>query len=88
MTIPTVTVNKAVTLMITLRDIDNDFVFNNSDKITVNVLLDKYMEHIFVQPIKEVSGGRYEASFTANRCGYHTISIIADGHHIPGSPYK
>ena len=74
--------------MITLRDIDNDFVINNSDKITVNVLFDKTMEYVFVKPIKEVSDGRYEASFTASRCGYHTISIIVDGHHIPGSPCK
>ena len=88
MTIPTVTVNKEATLMITLRDIDNDFVINNSDKITVNVLFDKTMEHVFVKPIKEVSGGIYEASFTANRCGYYMISIIVDGHHIPASPYK
>ena len=74
--------------MITLRDIDNDFVINNSDKITVNVLFDKTMEHVFVKPIKEVSGGSYEASFTTNRCGYYMISIIVDGHHIQGSPYK
>ena len=88
MNIPTVTVNKEATLMITLRDIDNDFVINNSDKITVNVLFDKTMEHVFVKPIKEVSGGRYEASFTAYRCGYYMISIIVDGHHVPASPYK
>ena len=74
--------------MITLRDINNDFVINNSDKITVNVLFDKTMEHAFVKPIEEVSGGRYEASFTAIRCGYYMISIIVNGHHIPGSPHK
>ena len=45
-------------------------------------------EAIQVIPIKEVGGGRYEASFTASRCGYYMISIIVDGHHIPGSPYK
>ena len=88
MTIPTVTVNKEATLMITLRDIDNDFVINNSDKITVNVLFDKTMEHVFVKPVEEVSGGIYKASFTANKCGYYMISIIVDGHHIPGSPFK
>ena len=74
--------------MITLRDIDNDFVINNSDKITVNVLFDKTMERVFVKSVKEVSGGRYEASFTANRCGYYMISITVEGYHIPGSPYK
>ena len=88
MTIPTVTVNKEATLMITLRGIDNDFVINKSDKITVNVLFDKTKEHVFVKPIDEVGDGRYEASFTATRCGYYMISIIVDGHNIPGSPYK
>ena len=88
MTIPTVTVNKEATLMITLRDIDNDFVINKSDKIIVNILFDKTMEHVFVKPIKEVSSGNYKASFTASRCGYYTISIIVDGYHTPSSPYK
>ena len=88
MIIPTVTVNKEATLMITLRDSDNDFVINYSDKITVDVLFDKTMEHVFVKPVEEVSGGIYEASFTANKCGYYMISIIVDGHHIPGSPFK
>ena len=88
MTIPTVTVNKETTLIITLRNIDNEFVINKSDKLTVNVSFDKTMESVTVKPIKEVGGGKYEASFTASRYGYHMISIIIDGHHIPGSPYK
>ena len=88
MTIPIVTVNKEAILIITLRDSYNDFVINKSDKITVKVLFDKNMEHACIKPIKEVGDGRYEASFTATRCGYYMISIIVDGHHIPGSPYK
>ena len=88
MTIPTVTVNKEATLIITLRNEHNDLVVNEHEKIMVTVLFDKTMESVFVNPIKEVGGGRYEASFTASRCGYYMISIIVDGHHIPGSPYK
>ena len=88
MTIPTVTVNKEATLMITLRDSDNDFVIGQSHKLTVTVLFDKTMEQVSVNSIKKVGGGRYEASFTASRCGYYMISIIVNGHHIPGSPYK
>ena len=87
-TIPTITVNKEAILMIALRDIDNDIVINKSDKVTVNVLFDKTKEHALVKPIKELNGGIYATSFTATRCGYYTISIIVDGHHIPGSPYK
>ena len=74
--------------MITLRNKHNDLVIDEHESITVTVLFDKTMESVFVHPIKEVGGGRYEASYTASRCGYHTISIIVDGYHIPGSPYK
>ena len=88
MTIPTVTVNKEATLMITLRNKHNDLVIDESEKILACVLFDKTMESVFVNPIKEVGGGRYEASFTASRCGHYMISITVDGHHIPGSPYK
>ena len=88
MTIPTVTVNEEATLMITLRDSDDDFVNGKSEKVTVTILFDKTMEFVFVKPIKEVGGGRYNGLFTASRCGYYMISIIVDGQHIPGSPYK
>ena len=74
--------------MITLRDSGNNLVIDKSEKLYVLVLFDKTMEYVFVKPIKEVGGGRYEASFTASKCGYYMISIIVDGHHIPGSPYK
>ena len=86
--IPTVIVNKKAKLLITLRDIDNDFVINKGEKITVNVEFDKTEESVPVKAIKEVSEGRYKTSFTVKRCGYYTISIIADEHHIPGSPYR
>ena len=78
--------------MITLRDGDDDFVISEKEKIliTVNVFFDKTTEYQYVclKPIKEVGGGRYEASFTASRCGYYMISIIVDRQHIPGNPYK
>ena len=88
MTIPTVTVKEEATLMITLRDNHNDFVTGKSDELTVTILLNEIKEFVFVKPIKEVGGGRYEALFTASRCGHYMISIIVDGHHIPGSPYR
>ena len=73
--------------MITLKDhyYNNDFMIDQKELLTVTVLLDNIIENVF---ILEVGGGRYEASFTASRCGYYMISIIVDGHHIPGSPYK
>ena len=74
--------------MIILRDSDDDPVFDISEKLTMTIVFHKTMESTFVKPIKEVGDGRYEASFTASRCGYYMISIIVDGHHITGSPYK
>ena len=81
------TVNKEATLKITLRDSDGDFAIGKSEEI-ITILFDKSMESAFLKPIEEVGSGRYEASFTASRCGYYMMFIIVDGHHIPGSPYK
>ena len=61
------------------------------DKCWISVVAKKTNkdgEAIRLGPIKEVGGGRYEASFTVSRCGYYMISIIVNGHHIPGSPYR
>ena len=82
--IPPVIVKKMTTLMITLKNKNNNPVTRK--RAAINVVVSG--EAIQVIPIKEVGGGRYEASFTASRCGYYMISIIVDGHHIPGSPYK
>ena len=86
--IPPVIVKKTTTLMIMLKNKNNNPVTRSSEDITVVVKNTKGGEAIQMRAIKEVGGGRYEASFTASRCGYYMISIIVDGHHIPGSPYK
>ena len=86
--IPPVTVKKKTTLMITLKNKNNSPVTNASKELNVFIENIRDGEAIQVRAIKEVGGGRYEASFTASRCGYYMISIIVDGHHIPGSPYK
>lgn len=82
-----VIVKKTTTLMITLKDKNNNPIINGNEKLTV------FVENIrggrdMQVPIREVGGGRYEATFTPIRCGYYMISIIIDGSHIPGSPYK
>ena len=86
--IPPVIVKKKTTLMIMLKDKNNNPATRSCEEINVIVKETKGGEVIQVRGIKEVGGGRYEASFTASRCGYYMISIIVDGHHIPGSPYK
>ena len=86
--IPPVIVKKKTTLMIMLRNKNNNPVTRSCAEINVIVKKTKGGEAIQVKAIKEVGGGRYEASFTASRCGYYMISIIVDVHHIPGSPYK
>ena len=85
--IPPVIVKKT-TLMITLKNKNNNPVTDASKQLNVFIQNSRGGEAIQVGPIKEVGGGRYEAPFTASRCGYYMISIIVDGHHIPGSPYK
>ena len=86
--IPPVIVKKKTTLMIMLKNKNNNPVTDGSKQLNVFIENTRGSEPIQVRPINEVSGGRYEASFTASRCGYYMISIIVDGHHIPGSPYK
>ena len=86
--IPPVIVKKKTTLMIMLKNKNNDPVSNSSDELNVFIENIRDGKAIEVRPINEVGGGRYEASFTASRCGYYMISIIVNGHHIPGSPYK
>ena len=86
--IPPVIVKKKTTLMIMLKNKNNNPVTRSCAEINVIIKKTKGGEAIQVRAIKEVGGGRYEASFTASRCGYYMISIIVDGHHIPGSPYK
>ena len=86
--IPPVIVKKKTTLMIMLKNKNNNPVTNSSEELNVLIENMRGNESIQVRAIKEVGGGRYEASFTASRCGYYMISITVDGHHIPGSPYK
>ena len=86
--IPPVIVKK-MTLMITLKNKNNNPLTDTSKELNVFIENIRDGEAIQVRSIKEVGGGIYEASFTAgSRCGYYMISIIVDGHHIPGSPYK
>ena len=86
--IPPVTVNKKTTLMIMLKNENNNPVTNSSEKLNVFIENIRGSKAIQVRTINEVGDGRYEASFTASRCGNYMISIIVDGQHIPGSPYK
>ena len=81
-------VKKKTTLMIMLKNKNNNPVTDASKELNVFVENIRDGEAIQVRAIKEVGGGRYEASFTASRCGYYMISIIVNGDHIPGSPYK
>ena len=86
--IPPVIVKKKTTLMIMLKNKNNNPVTDASKELNVFIENIRDGEAIQVRAIKEVGGGRYEASFTASTCGYYMISIIVDGYHIPGSPYK
>ena len=86
--IPPVIVKKKTTLMIVLKNKNNNPVTNSIEELNVFIENIRDGKAIQVRAIEEVGDGRYEASFTATRCGYYMISIIVDGHHIPGSPYR
>ena len=86
--IPPVIVKKKTTLMTMLKNKNNNPVTNSSEELNVFIENIRDGKAIQVRAIKVVGDGRYEASFTASRCGYYMISIIVDGHHIAGSPYK
>ena len=85
---PTVIVKKKTTLIIKIKNKDNNPVTNASKEFKVFIEDIRNWETVQVKKIKEVGGGRYKASFTASKCGYYMISIIVDGNHILGSPYK
>ena len=86
--IPSVIVKRTAKLIIMLKNRSNTPVSDCSSKLNVVIENAEDGKILQVRAIKEVDDGRYEASFTASRCGYYMISIIVDGHHIPGSPYK
>ena len=79
--------NKVTSLMVTLRDVNGGIVDDKSSEVEVSMTT-KTGEAIVVEPVKDVSGGNYTASFTPRTFGDHMISIAVDGQHIPGSPHK
>ena len=81
-------VKKKATFIVILKNKDNNPVTNSSEELNVFIESIRDGEATQVRTIKEVGDGRYEASFIVRRCGYHLISITADGNHISGSPYK
>ena len=86
--IPPVTVKNMTRLMIMLKNKNNNPVTNCSEELNVFIENVRDGKAIQVRPIKEVGGGRYDTSFTINRCGHYMISIFVDGYHIPGSPSR
>ena len=86
--IPPVIVKKMTMLMIMLKTNNNNSVTNYSEELNVSIENVRDGKTIQVKTIKEVGGGRYDTSFTINKCGHYMISIIVDRHHISGSPYK
>ena len=85
---PVIVKKKKTTLIIMLKNKNNNPITRSCAEVNVIAKKTKDGEEIQVGPIKEVGGGKCKLSFTASSCGYYMISIIVDGHHIPGSPYK
>ena len=76
--IPPLIVNKENSLMIKVSYMNNDLVSqplqlsNNNEAIAM----------------KELGCGTYKLTFVPRKCGNYMMSIMANGQHIPGSPYK
>ena len=83
----TTVINREISLMITLRDVNGYLVEDSGSEFEVSVTT-KTGEAIVVGPVKDVSGGNYEVSFTPRLLGDHVISVTVDGNHLPGSPHK
>ena len=86
-TIPPVTVNKEATVTVKLWDSNHDVAIGGGEKLSMSVSFDETDEPVIIKPIRDVGGGKYEASFIPSRCGYYIISMFI-GHHIQGSSYK
>ena len=86
--IPSVTVKELASMRITLKDKNVNPITGAGDEISVFVKTSRGYGAVQVKPIEEVGEGIYEVPFTANECGYYTISITVDGRHILGSPYR
>ena len=71
-----VIMKKTMTLIIMLKNKNNNPVTNYSEELNVFIENVRDGKAIQVRPINEVGGGRYDTSFTINRCGHYMISII------------
>ena len=76
--VPPLIVNKEATLMIRLSDMNNGLVSQPRELANNHTSI----------AVKEVGHGMYKVMFTPSKCSNHMISILANGHHISGSPYK
>ena len=80
-------INKKTSLVLTLKDINDDVVAGKTGAIQVLVMT-KNLEAVAVKPVLDIGGGNYTVSFTPRTLGDHVISVVVDGQHIPGSPHK
>ena len=82
-----VVINKEHSLVLTIRDINDDNAVGRASTIQV-LVMNKNFEPVAVKPVVDIGGGNYTVSFTPRTLGDHMISVVADGQHIPGSPHK
>ena len=82
-----VVINKEHSLVLTIRDINDDNAVGRASTIQV-LVMNKNFEPVAVKPVLDIGGGNYTVSFTPRTLGDHMISVVVDGQHIPGSPHK
>jgi len=82
-----VVINKEHSLVLTIRDINDDNAVGRASTTQV-LVMNKNFEPVAVQPVLDIGGGNYTVSFTPTTLGDHMISVLVDGQHVPGSPHK
>ena len=82
-----VVINKEHSLVLTIRDINDDNAVGRASTIQV-LVMNKNFEPVAVKPVLDIGRGVYKVSFTPRTLGDHMISAVVDGQHIPGSPHK
>ena len=73
--VPPLIVNEQATLILRINDLEDNLIFQP-------------IKNYIAVEVKECDRGIHKVLFTPSKCSNHMMSILANGHHIPGSPYK
>ena len=82
-----VTINKAHSFQVLLRDANENEVSNNLEQLDIQVQYYNAARHTITPKIEEKSNGYYKVSYTPSNGGEHKVSISIGNQPIPGIPF-